>query len=173
VTIRFFSILTSFFFPISPIQTCQKILNIFMVVYSTNYRFYERILKTCWIFIKKNRDIGNIQHFQNSIVYYFAFLFFCIFDIFFSILPVYSFKKFLKFLCCFIIWIRDFFKEFCKIMVYLKKKFRYLKSKISPKFCHLLFLFYFFKIFDIFFFISLIQGCQKIMEFLVVFYWKD
>jgi len=143
VTIRFFSILTSFFFPISPIQTCQKILNIFMVVYSTNYRFYERILKTYWIFIKKNRDIGNIQHFQNSIVYYFAFLFFCIFDIFFSILPVYSFKKFLKFLCCFIIWIRDFFKEFCKIMVYLKK----ISDIWNPKFHQNFAIYYFFFIF--------------------------
>jgi len=36
--------LTSFF-PISPCQTCQKILNIFMVLYYTDNRFYQRILK--------------------------------------------------------------------------------------------------------------------------------
>jgi len=43
------------------------------------------------------------------------------------------FKKIVKFLCCFIVWIRDFIK-----------KLRYLKSKISTKFHRLLFLFYFF-----------------------------
>jgi len=33
------------FFPISRIQTCQKILNIFVVVYCTDYRFYQRIME--------------------------------------------------------------------------------------------------------------------------------
>jgi len=40
----FFSILTSFI-PISPNQTCQRILNIFMVLYYTDYRFYQKILE--------------------------------------------------------------------------------------------------------------------------------
>ena len=40
----FFSILV-IFFPISPIQTSQKILNIFVVLYCTDYRFYQRILE--------------------------------------------------------------------------------------------------------------------------------
>jgi len=43
------------FFPISRIQTCQKILNIFVMVYCTDYRFYQRILENSWIFIKKKR----------------------------------------------------------------------------------------------------------------------
>ena len=47
-----FSILV-IFFPISPIQTCHKILNIFVVLYCTDYRFYQRILENSWIFIKK------------------------------------------------------------------------------------------------------------------------
>jgi len=65
-------------------------------------------------------------------------------------------------------------KNSAKLWFFVKKNFRYLKSKISPKFRHLLFLFYFFSIFDIFFFsISPIQSCQNIMEFLVLFYWKD
>jgi len=42
------------------------------------------------------------------------------------------FKKIVKYLCCFIVWIRDFIK-----------KLRSLKSKISTKFHRLLFLFYF------------------------------
>jgi len=45
------------FFPISPNQTCQKIVNIFVVLYYTDYRFYQRILKNTWILIKKNKDI--------------------------------------------------------------------------------------------------------------------
>ena len=69
-----FSILV-IFFPISLIQTCQKILNIFVVLYYTDYRFYQRILENSWIFIKKNRDILNTKHFQNSIVYYLLFNF--------------------------------------------------------------------------------------------------
>jgi len=32
-------------FPISPNQTCQRILNIFVVLSCTDYRFYKRILK--------------------------------------------------------------------------------------------------------------------------------
>jgi len=45
--IYFFSILTSFF-PISPNQTCQTIINIFVDLYYTDYRFYERILENSW-----------------------------------------------------------------------------------------------------------------------------
>jgi len=67
--ICFFSILTSFF-PISPNQTCQTIINIFVELYYKDYRFYQRILENSWILIKKNRDIVNTKHFQNSIVYY-------------------------------------------------------------------------------------------------------
>jgi len=73
---------------------------------------------------------------------------------FFSILHVYGFQKIVKFLCCFIIWIRD-----------LIKKLRYLKYKISTKFHRLLFLFYFFSIFGVLFHISPIQTFPKIMEF--------
>ena len=59
-------------------------------------------------------------------------------------------------------------------MVFLfQKKSRYLKSRISTKFHHLVFLFYFFSIFVIFFSISPIQTCQKIRKFFVVFYSKD
>jgi len=60
-------------FSISPIQTCQKILNIFVVLYCTDYKFYYRILENSWIFIKKNRDTLNTKYFQNSIVYYLFF----------------------------------------------------------------------------------------------------
>jgi len=57
-------------------------------------------------------------------------------------------------------------------LFFSKKKLRYLKSKISTKIHRLLFLFYFFSIFGIWFPISPIQTCPKIMKFFVVFYWK-
>jgi len=127
----FFLSLWKSFFPISPIQTSQKILNIFVVLYCTDYRFYQRILENSLVFIKKNRDTLNTKHFENSIVYYLLFSFFSIFDMFFFLFYLAMvFKKIGNFLCCFIVWIRDFIK-----------KLRYLKSQISTKFHLLLFLF--------------------------------
>jgi len=67
--------------------------------------------------------------------------------LFFQFYQSIVFKKIVKVLCCFIVWIRDFIKKFCKTMVFFQKKLRYLKSKISTKFHHLLFLFYFFSAF--------------------------
>jgi len=64
----FFLAFWTSFFPISPIQTCEKILNIFVALYYTDYRFYQTILENSWIFAKKNRDIWNTKRFQNSIV---------------------------------------------------------------------------------------------------------
>jgi len=69
----FFYHFGNLFFPISPIQTYQKILNIFVVLYCTDYRFYQWILENSWIFIKKIRDTLNTKYFQNSIVYYLLF----------------------------------------------------------------------------------------------------
>ena len=92
-----------------------------------------------------------------------AFLIFqCFLHLFFFLFYLSMvFKKIVKLLCCFIVWIRDCIK-----------KLRYLKSKISTKFHRLLFTFYFFSIFGILFSISPTQICPKIIEFFVVFYWK-
>ena len=93
------------FFPISPIKTCQKILNIFVVLYCTDYRIYQII------FIKKNRDILNTNIFRipSFTICFFNFL---VFLTSFFFLHVYGFqKKIVKFLCCFIVWIRDFIKK--------------------------------------------------------------
>jgi len=52
----------------------------------------------------------------------------------------------------FILWNRDFIKEFWKIMEYFSKKYRHLKSKILYKFHRLLLVFFiFFSILVIFF----------------------
>jgi len=111
--------------------------------------------------------------FQNSVVYYLFFYFFVIFKIFrLSVLA----NKFWKFLCFFILWIRDFIKEIWKIMEYFSKNYRHLTSKILNKFHHLLFVLYFF-IFSAFWYsffpISPIQTCQKILNIFVVLYCTD
>ena len=103
------------------------------MIYCTDYRFYQTILENSWIFIKRT-DILNTKHFQNSIVYYLLFEFFSIFGIFFSILPVYGFKNNLKFLCCFIVRIRDFIKKLYKIMVFFKNNWDIWKPKFQQNF---------------------------------------
>ena len=67
-----------------------------------------------------------------------------------------------------------FYQKICKTMVFFfKKKFRYLKSRIRTKFHRLLFIFNSFIIFGIYFSISPIQTCQKIIEIFVVFQSKE
>jgi len=81
------------------------------------------------------------------------------------------FKKNLKFLCCFIVWIRDFNKTNLKNYgLFFKKKieiFQIQNFNKIPSFT------IFFSIFGILFSISPIPTCPKIMEFFEVFYWKD
>ena len=70
-------------------------------------------------------------------------------------------------MCAFIVWIWDFIKKFCKTMVYfLKKKLRYLKSKISTKFHCLLFYFIFSAFLHFFFQFQLSKLVQKLWNFL-------
>jgi len=161
------------FFPISPNQTCQIILNIFVVLSCTDYRFYQRILENSWILIKKNRDIVNTKHFQNSILYYLLFHFVVFLTFFFLVYLSVVFKKFLKFLCCFIVWIRDFTKDFWKIVEHFSKKYSHLKSKIIPKFHYLLLFLFSYHFWRLFFPISLNQTCQKILNTFVVRYYTD
>jgi len=130
--------------------------------------FIVRIIEFIWEFWKilefvlKKIEIlwiQNIFRIPSFTICFFNFL--VLLTSFFSILHVYGFQKIVKFLCCFIVWIRDFIK-----------KLRYLKYKSSTKFHRLLFLFYFFSIFGILFSIPPIQTCPKITEFFVVFYCK-
>ena len=126
-------------FSLSPIHTCQKHYEIF-----------------CSVLLDELEILSTNFCFFNFLVFLtFSFLFHL------SILV----KKFWKFLWCFILWIRDFIEEFFKIMEYFsKQKYIYLKSKIHHKFHPLLFVFYFFNIFDIFFSISPILTCPKILQ---------
>jgi len=111
----FLAFLTSFI-PISPIQTCEKILNIFVVLYCTDYRFYQRILENYWIFIEKNRDTLNTKHFQNSMVTIFFLNFLVFLTSFFLVYLSMVFKKILK------IFVWDFIKNFYKTMFFFSKR---------------------------------------------------
>jgi len=101
----------SSFLPISPIQSCQKILYIFVVLYCMDYRFYHRILEISWIFIKKIDilKIQNIFRIRSFTICFFNFLVFLT-SFFLFYLSMVS-EKIVKFLCCFIVWIRDFIKK--------------------------------------------------------------
>ena len=133
------------------------------MLYCTDYRFYHRIMENSSVFIEKNRDSLNTKHnifrIPSFTICFFNFLVFLTSFFLFYLSMV--FKKIQKFLSCFIVWIRDFIKNL-----------RYLKSQISTKFHRLLFLLYFFSIFDILFSISLTLTCPKIIEFFVLFCWR-
>jgi len=141
----FFLAFLTFFFSISPIQTCQKIWKFL-------YCFIGRIrdfTNEFWKFLEvllKNIDIWNQFFCQNSMVdylFFFILLLFLTFSFQFRLSVLV--KKFWKFLCSFILWVRDFIKEFSKIMKHFLKKYRHLKSIIPHKFHSLLFiLLYFF-----------------------------
>jgi len=134
------------------------------VLYCVDYRFHQRILENSWIFIKKNRDTLNTKHFQNSIVYYLLLYFLVILTSFFCILPVYSFQKKLKFLCCFIVWIRYFIKKFCKTMIFFSRKIQILEIKNFIKIPSFFFYFLTFLAFYVLFHLS--KLVQKLWNFL-------
>jgi len=173
--ILFFLVFLTSLFPISPIQTSQKILNIFVVLYYMDYRFYQRILENSWIFTKKNRDIWNTKHFQNSNVYYLLSDFLVFLTSFFLFNLSIIVKKFLNFLCCFIRWIQDFIKELCKTIVFffLKKSWDLWNPKFTKITSFTISLLFFYHFLYLLFSISPIQTCEKIMVFFVAFYWND
>ena len=105
--------------------------------------------------------------FGSLLFVFFLFLTFC-FQFRLSVLV----KKFRKLLCCFNLWIRDFIKEFWKIMEYFSKNYRHLKSKILHKF-HRLLIVFFLAFCTSFFPTSPIQSCPKILNIFVVLYYTD
>jgi len=117
---------------------------------------------------KKNSDIVNTKKIQNSIGYYMLFNFVVFLTSFFLVYLSMVFKKFLKVLFCFIVWIRDFIKKIAKLLVFFsKKKLRYLKSIISTKFHRLLFILYLFLLFLAFFFLFYLSKLvKKLWKFL-------
>jgi len=122
-------------------------------------------------FLLRKIEIFEIQNIFRIPSFTICFLiFFCIFDIFFSILPVYSFMKFLKFLCCFIIWIRDFIKEFYKTMNFFFKTFEIFEIQNFTKTPSFTISYLFFNTFDIFLILfHLSKVVKKLLNFLNCF----
>jgi len=77
--------------------------------------------------------------FQNFAVYYLFFIFLLLMTFYFNFRLFVVVKKLFLIFIFFILWIRDFIKEFLKIMDCFLKKYRHLKSKILHKFHHSLF----------------------------------
>jgi len=136
-----------------------------------------------WCFIRSDRDfihdfwkilkvllktilICEIFLFQNFSVYYLFFYFFIIFDILFSISSICSCQKILEILIFLFYVLEMISKNFENHGMFLKK-YRHSKFKILHKFHRLLFVFFYsFSILVIFFSISPIQTCQKILNIL-------
>jgi len=91
---------------------------------------------------------------------------------FFSILPVYGFKKSLKtFVLFYCMDPRFLSKNSAKLwFLFSKKNWDIWNQKFQQN--SIIYYFFFFSIFGIFFSISPIQTGPKIMEFFIVFYWK-
>jgi len=123
----FFSIF-GIFFAISRTQTCAKIMEIFVVFYWKGSRFYQQFLEISKSSFKKNIDMWNMFFFSKFCDLLFVFLFFLFLTFIFNFVYLYLSKNAAKFLCFVILWIRDFMKEFLKIMEYFSKKYRHLKS---------------------------------------------
>jgi len=111
----FFSIF-GILFSISPIQTCPKIMEFFVVFFWKGKRFYQRFLENSKSSFKKNNDIWNF-FFQNSAVYYFFYFWHFIFNFVY----LYLLKKCKKFLCFLFCGLEVFSTNFGKSWNIFKK----------------------------------------------------
>jgi len=130
--------------------------------YYMDPRFYQKI------------EIFEIQNFNKIPSFTIHFNFSSIFGILFCISPIQSCPKIMKFFVVFYWKGWDFTNDFCKILKVLLKKILICEIFLFfSKFCGLLFVFYFFIIFDILFSISSICTCQQILEIFMFFYFMD
>ena len=136
----FFFIFLSFCFLFHLSKLVQK-LWIFWSVLLEGLKFYQRFQENFESCFKKNIDMWNI-FFSKFWGLVFVFLFFYYFWHFiFNFVYLYLSKNTRNFYVFLILLIRNFIKEFWKIMEYFSKKYRHLKSNILHKFHHLLFVF--------------------------------
>jgi len=144
-----------------------------VLFYCMDLRFYQKILQNYGFFFKKNWDIWNPKFLQNSIVYYFFFIFFSIFGIWFSISPIQTCPIIMEF---FVVFYSKghFTNDFWKILkVLLEKKILICEIFFFQNFAVYYFFFYFFIIFDVLFSIWSICTCKKILEIFRFFYFMD
>ena len=149
----FFHFFTIFdiFFSISPIQSCQKIMEFLVLFYWKDQRFYQRILKISRSSFKKLLICEIIFFFQNFAVFYFFLLFltFC-----FLFHPCVLAKNSGNFDVVLFYGLEILSKNVGKSWNSFLKKYRHFKSKILHKFHCLLFLFLAFLIFFFLFHLS-------------------
>jgi len=129
-----------------------------VLFYCMDSRFYEKI------------EIFEIQNLNKIPSFTIFFYFFRIFGILFSISLI---QKLWNFLWSFIGRVRDFTNDFWKILKVLLRKIHMWNIFFFQNSAILLFVFYFFIIFDILFSISSICNFQKILEIFIFFYFMD
>ena len=95
-TIYFF-IIFYILFLISPIRTCQKILEIFMFFYFMDQRFIKEFWKIMEYFSKKYRHLkSKILHKFHYLLFVFFYFFSILVIFFFPISPIQTCQKILK-----------------------------------------------------------------------------
>ena len=145
----------------------SKNINIFLVLYYTDYRFYHRILKNSWILIKKNRDILNTKHFQNSIIYYLLFNCLVFLTSFILVYLSMVFQKIHKIFVLFCCMDLSFIKKFYKTMVLFSKKIYIFEIQNFNKIRSFTIYFFIFLAFLTFFFLfHLFKLVKKLWNFL-------
>ena len=93
-TIFFFYFFSIFgiLFSISPIQTCPKIIEFFVVCYWKDYRVYQQFLENSKSSFKKTIHVWNF-FFQNSAIYYLFIIFYYFWQFIFNFVYLYLSKN--------------------------------------------------------------------------------
>ena len=142
----YFLIIFGIFFLFRLSKLVKKLCNILQYFIRRNRDFINKFWKFLKVLLQKQRYVKYFFFkIPRSTICFFIFLLFLTFSFQFRLSVL--FKKFQKFLCFSILWIRDFIKEFWKIMEFFSKGYRHLKSKILHKFHCLLFVFFIFSVF--------------------------
>jgi len=165
--------LTSVFF-ILPVYGFQKNCKIFCVVLLYRFEILSKKSAKLWTFFQKNLRYlkSKISTKFNCLLFFSIFLGFLAFCFVFHLSKVV--QKLWNFLWCFIGRVRDFTNDFLEnSKSSFKKNIDMSNILFFSKFCGLLFVFYFFIIFDILFSISSICTCQKILQIFMFFYFMD
>jgi len=124
--------------------------------------------------LSKNWGISNPKFQQNSIVFYFFFIFLAYLALCLLFYVPKLIQKLWNFLWCFIGRVTDFTNDFWKILKVHSKKILICEIfffQISA--VYYLFFFYFFISFDILFSIPSICTCQNMLEIFMFFYFMD
>ena len=155
------------FFYCLPVYGFQKNFKIFVLLYCIDSGFYEKILQN-YSFFSKKIEIFEIQNFNKIPLFTISFLFFWHF---FSISPIQTCPKIMEFFVVLYWKAKRFYQQFLENSKSCFKKILICEICFFPKFCGLVFVFFFFT-FEILFLLS-ICSCQKIVEIFMLFYFMN